>query len=174
VARPEWYFLWLFQLGTYVEAAPWLRSAVLPSLVLGFLAGAPLLPPLSERRRVAIALCAGLAFAGLTGLSLHADRRLPPKPGYEAALATRADALWRQECVSCHGRGGRGDGGQAKSDGLEMPDFTSAEFWSKASDATMEETIRNGKGREMPAFGKKLTAEEIGALASLVRRRFAR
>ncbi|MGE0452634.1 MAG: cytochrome b N-terminal domain-containing protein [Vicinamibacteria bacterium] len=174
VARPEWYFLWLFQLGAYVEAAPWLRSALLPALALGFLAGAPLLPPLAERRRVAIALGAGLAVAGLSGLSLHADRALPPRPSYEAALATRADAVWREECVSCHGRGGRGDGGQAKSDGLEMPDFTDAEFWSKASDATMEETIRNGKGKDMPAFGKKLAADEIGALVSLVRQRFAR
>jgi len=174
VARPEWYFLWLFQLGTYVETAPWLRSALLPALVLGFLAGAPLLPAWPEARRVASALCAGLALAGLSGLSLHADRALPPRPSYEAALATRADAVWREECVSCHGRAGRGDGGQAKSDGLEMPDFTSAEFWSKASDATMEDAIRNGKGKQMPAFGKKLTAEEIGAMAGLVRRRFAR
>lgn len=174
VARPEWYFLWLFQLGSYVEQAPWLRSALLPALMLGFLAAAPLLPPLAERRRVALALCAGLAVAGLSGLSLHADRAVPPRPSYETALASRADAVWREECVSCHGRGGRGDGGQAKSDGLEMPDFTSAEFWTKASDATMEDAIRNGKGREMPAFGKKLTADEIGALVSLVRQRFAR
>ena len=34
IPRPEWYFLWLFQFGKYVESVPWVRSLLLPAVVL--------------------------------------------------------------------------------------------------------------------------------------------
>lgn len=172
VPRPEWYFLWLFQLGKSVEGMPWLRSLVLPLLLLGALAAAPLATRQSLRARGLVAAGALLAFSGLTGLARWDDRALPAKPSYEQALAQRAGFLFKEECSICHGAGGKGDGSQARSFGLKTPDFTSAEFWKDAADDTMREAVRNGKGEDMPAFAKKLSAEDIDALLALVRTRF--
>ena len=36
----------------------------------------------------------------------------------------------------------------------------------------MGAAIRNGKGKDMPAFGRKLQAEEIDALVLWINRRF--
>jgi hypothetical protein len=36
----------------------------------------------------------------------------------------------------------------------------------------MRDAIRNGKGEDMPAFGKKMTAEEIDALVVMLGDRF--
>jgi mono/diheme cytochrome c family protein len=172
VPRPEWYFLWLFQFGKYVESQPWLRSLVLPALIGGILAGAPYLYPAEPRRRAAAAALGVLCLTGLTGLARYDDRALPNKPSYEEALAARAAYLYGEECSSCHGKAGKGDGSQARSFGLKPPDFTAAGFWRDRSDATMRESIRSGKGDDMPAFQKKMSAEEIDALIALVKLRF--
>lgn len=172
VPRPEWYFLWLFQLGKYVESLPWLRSLVLPVLLLGAAVAAPFARATGARARWLVVLAAGLGFLGLTGLSRWDDRGLPAKPSYEQALASRAGFLFKEECEICHGASGKGDGSQARTFGLATPDFTSAKFWSGASEDTMRDAVRNGKGEDMPAFAKKLSAEEIGALLELVRTRF--
>jgi mono/diheme cytochrome c family protein len=172
VPRPEWYFLWLFELGKYVESMPWVRSLVLPVIGVGALVSLPRWPPFAESTRVALVAGVALAWAALTGLAIYEDRALPPRPSYEQALAARADGIYREECRSCHGAVGRGDGSQAKTFGLRVPDFTSADFWAKATDDRMRTTIRNGKGKDMPAFGRKLTAEEIDALVVLTVERY--
>lgn len=171
VPRPEWYFLWLFQVGKYAEGLPWLRSLVLPALLLGALFSAPFART-GRRARAGGAAAAVLAFAGLTALARYEDRGLPAKPTYEQALRARADFLYKEECQICHGEGGRGDGSQARTFDLKMPDLTSAEFWKGRSDDTMRESIRNGKGEDMPAFGKKLSGEEVDALLAVLRTRF--
>jgi ubiquinol-cytochrome c reductase cytochrome b subunit len=172
VPRPEWYFLWLFQLGRYVEQLPWLRSLLVPAALLGALAAAPLLKPLGVQARGAVSALLLLGFLGLTALARWDDRGLPPKPSYEQALATRADHLYKEECSSCHGALGKGDGTQAKAFGLRPRDFTAPGFWREATDAKMEEAVRDGKGEDMPAFAKKLSALEIEAVVALVRTRF--
>ncbi len=172
VPRPEWYFLWLFQLGKYAEGAPWLRSLAVPAALLGALAAAPLLEPASLRARGAVCALVVLGFLGLTALARYDDRALPEKPSYEQALAARADRLYKEECSSCHGAAGKGDGSQAKAFGLLPRDFTAPGFWREATDAKMEEAVRDGKGEDMPAFARKMSALEIEAVVALVRTRF--
>lgn len=55
------------------------------------------------------------------------------------------EITWRNQCASCHGATGRGDGPQGAM--FKPPDLTQ----SKSDDATLLATIKNGKGR-MPKF----------------------
>jgi ubiquinol-cytochrome c reductase cytochrome b subunit len=162
--RPEWYFLWLFQIGKYVHAWPWIQSAVIPGALAAGLFAAPWLPPISRARRGAIVVGLAALWVGLTGLARWEDRNLEPRPSYEQALQARAAQVYAADCESCHGSDGRGDGSQARSFDLEPPDFTAAAFWGEATPQGLIESIHDGKGQDMPAFGKKLSGEEIAAL----------
>jgi ubiquinol-cytochrome c reductase cytochrome b subunit len=172
VPRPEWYFLWLFQVGKYVEALPWIRSLLLPVAGLSALLAMPLWTAPSPTARLTLVALAALAWGGLTGLALWEDRGLPLKPTHEQALALRAEGIYREECQSCHGASGKGDGSQARSFGLEVPDMTRAAFWSRTSEDRMRGIIRTGKGKDMPAFGRKLQPEEIDAMVALMVERY--
>jgi cytochrome c oxidase cbb3-type subunit 3 len=55
------------------------------------------------------------------------------------------EITWRNQCASCHGFGGKGDGPQGAM--FKPPDLTA----STSDDATLLATIKNGKGR-MPKF----------------------
>ena len=172
VPRPEWYFVWLFQLGKYLEGAEWIRSALVPAAGAALLVALPYLRPGSPRLRAAAATGLLFAAAVLTGLSRWEDRVLPAKPSYEEALATRAAGLYHAECVSCHGAGGKGDGSQARAFRLDARDFTQPDFWREVPEERMRESIRNGRREDMPAFGRKLSEEEIDGLLALLRSRF--
>lgn len=171
VPRPEWYFLWLFQFGKYVESIPWLRSLLLPALAAAA-AVAAAFKTQSDATRLTVATSAILGFALLTGLSRYEDRALPPRLDYEQALRARAGFLYLEECSICHGETGKGDGSRARTFELQAPDMNDAAFWKDRSDDRMKDAIRNGKGEDMPAFGKKLSAEEIDALIVMLGDRF--
>ena len=52
---------------------------------------------------------------------------------------------------------------------LEVPNFTNGKWWKDhGNDDNLIESITNGNG-DMPAFGKKLTRQEISLLADYVR-----
>lgn len=55
------------------------------------------------------------------------------------------EITWRNQCASCHGVGGKGDGPQGAM--FKPPDLSQ----SKTDDAALLATIKNGKGR-MPKF----------------------
>ena len=75
--------------------------------------------------------------------------------------------LFKEKCARCHGEDGRGETVLAEL--IDPPDFTE-EKWSKSdiSNEELAEIVRQGKG-EMPAFGKKLTRQEIASLVLYVR-----
>lgn len=162
VPRPEWYFLWLFQFGKYVEGAPWLRSLVLPVIGLALLAVLPWWRQ-TFKSRAALAAAWCLAWTSLTALAVWQDRDLPEKLDYEAAMIVRAAVDYERRCGECHGAEGRGDGSQSRVWDLDTPDFTTTKFWSDTSREKMRRIIRDGK-EDMPAFGDKLAPEEIDAL----------
>ncbi|MBN1209830.1 MAG: cytochrome b N-terminal domain-containing protein [Myxococcaceae bacterium] len=94
LARPEWYFLPLFQLLKYFEGgAELVGTVILPGLAMGFLAGLPFIhTALSRRvpqahRLLAIALLVGvMGVGGLGALAVRADQSDPAV----TALAGRA------------------------------------------------------------------------------------
>lgn len=72
---------------------------------------------------------------------------------------------FKAKCASCHGADGAGQTGMGKKMGLR--DLGSADV-QKQTDAQLTAIIADGKGK-MPAYGAKLSAEEIKALVAHMR-----
>jgi mono/diheme cytochrome c family protein len=78
--------------------------------------------------------------------------RLSPAPSSSAAAnptLTLVEVTWRNQCASCHGLIGRGDGPQGPM--VHATNLTLPEWQSKVSDEEIANAIRNGKNR-MPKF----------------------
>jgi mono/diheme cytochrome c family protein len=71
--------------------------------------------------------------------------------------------LFAQNCAKCHGAGGQG------TTSAGTPNFTSRDLQAKLTDQQITDTIRNGKGGRMPAFGKELNAQQISELSARIR-----
>jgi cytochrome c oxidase cbb3-type subunit 3 len=59
------------------------------------------------------------------------------------------DIAWRQQCTSCHGPMGKGDGQMGPM--VQAPDLSRADWQAKVTDAEMAATIKSGRNR-MPKF----------------------
>jgi mono/diheme cytochrome c family protein len=79
-------------------------------------------------------------------------------------------ALFKEYCAVCHGEDGKGK--TAKGKQLNARDFTDPEFQEEEADAEMIEVVTEGE-MDMPAFGKKLTKEQIESLVKKDVRGFA-
>jgi cytochrome c oxidase cbb3-type subunit III len=84
---------------------------------------------------------------------------LPTAPGYDAAAAKK---IFADNCASCHGETGKGN------QDLGAPDLTD-KIWLYGSDeATIIETITNGRAGVMPAWVDRLDSSTIKAMAVYV------
>ena len=75
-------------------------------------------------------------------------------------------ALYGSRCALCHGKDGAGLPNW-KSKG--QPDFTQLEWQKAHTDEQITESIKNGKGKFMPAFKGRLSDEETGAVVQRIR-----
>ncbi len=84
-----------------------------------------------------------------------------------SALAQNPPAkdLFASKCAMCHGADGSAQSTMAKN--LKIRDFHSAEV-QKQSDSDLKTVITKGQGK-MPAFGGKLTGEQIDQLVGYIR-----
>jgi high-affinity iron transporter len=119
-------------------------------------------------------------FVGLTGaLSLFcvtavfAGQAKPPAaPAASPESITNGAALYKRQCVMCHGATGVGDGPAAKTLKGKLPALNDKAVMSKLTDAQIHEAITAGKKTEignMPALGKRLKPEEITDIVNFVR-----
>ena len=74
-------------------------------------------------------------------------------------------ATWKQNCVPCHGKIGRGDG--PKGPMFQPRDLSDPSWQRVAIDSEMRHTIKNGRGR-MPAFSN-IPDETVDGLIRLIR-----
>ena len=74
------------------------------------------------------------------------------------------EIAWRQQCATCHGQGGKGDGPQGPM--FKAADLTREEWQGKTKDEDIVAVIQNGKGR-MPKFD--LPADVVRGLVVRVR-----
>ncbi|HXL80280.1 MAG TPA: cytochrome c [Pyrinomonadaceae bacterium] len=83
-----------------------------------------------------------------------------------ALPAANAAELYEKQCASCHGKDGRAK--TIKGKFKHARNLTDAEWQEKVSDERIFNSITNGK-EKMPAFGKKLSQEQIEVLVTYVR-----
>ncbi len=90
---------------------------------------------------------------------------LPPTSAASSQPANSAGtAVFKANCVSCHGEDGRGT---MVGKSLQAPDLHSSDV-QKLADAQLVQAITQGKGN-MPAFGTRLKPDEIDAVVKYVR-----
>jgi mono/diheme cytochrome c family protein len=83
------------------------------------------------------------------------------------AAALDAAKIFAKSCAPCHGKEGEPSAVFAKQG---VRDFKDAAWQKSATDAQIEQTIREGKkGTMMASFEKQFSAAEIKALAAYVR-----
>jgi mono/diheme cytochrome c family protein len=79
----------------------------------------------------------------------------------------QAKALFNEKCARCHGEDGRSETRSGSM--LGAPNFTDEKWWQEEkTDERLINSVTNGKDA-MPAFGKKLSKEEIIELVAYVR-----
>lgn len=181
-ARPEWYFLWLFQLLKYFQG-PFevLGTLIIPHLILLLVLAIPFLDRKTEGwgvgRVVVLVFFFGLVtgWIGLSSAALYEDYHsghfeevamweADPDPHFDAA------AFYQAECKNCHGRNGAGF--------LDTtPDLTASLYWSGVrSEIRLVKGILTGipdttipPEDQMPAFKDKMTPGQAKTMVEYLR-----
>ncbi len=109
-----------------------------------------------KKGRILAALVFG-AIAGL-GIGLYAAEPHPSE-------------TFLQYCAKCHGEDGKGQTPKGKQ--LKAQNFTDEEFQREKTDKELIKTVTEG-GMDMPAWGKKLSKEQIESLVKNDVRGFAK
>lgn len=186
IPRPEWYFLFLFQMLKYFPGSiEWVGTFVIPTLAVAALFLLPFLDRNPYRhfskRRVAIGVMSAIV-VGIVALTLVAAVTTPPQE-VSGTLATTlsekivaGEELYSIHCVECHGP--EGEGGEIKGvEGLEgyimKPINTQDEMYTR-TDETLFEIINYGQPNlGMPPFGKayggELGVSDIEAIVAFMR-----
>jgi mono/diheme cytochrome c family protein len=98
----------------------------------------------------------------LAGIAIAAAGAGAPGPqAGKAGDQPHPSALFVEYCAKCHGQDGTGNTPKGKQ--LMARDFTDAEWQSAKKDDQLIKQVTDG-GEDMPAFGKKLTKEQIESL----------
>lgn len=184
-ARPEWYFMFLFQLLRYFRGSfEVVGTFVLPALFFGILFFWPLIdrnPSRDPRRRPIAMTLFGVSVLSLIGLTIYAvatDVRMTepaaaiaaaPSPSPAAAPLQKLNVaeLFSTNCAACHGEDGTGNA--LRPAFPTIPNFTDAAWQKTRSSNDFAQRIRDGKDPLMPAFKDKLTDQQIRALVTYTR-----
>jgi quinol-cytochrome oxidoreductase complex cytochrome b subunit/mono/diheme cytochrome c family protein len=184
-ARPEWYFMFLFQILRYFEG-PYeiVGTFILPTAFFLILFFWPLLdrnPRRDPRKRPIAMTLLGGGTIGLVTLTIFAvanDVRMQeptqaaaqkPRPAETAGPIQRADVarLYNTNCAACHGVDGTG---KLIRPGLPtIPDFTSAAWQQSQTEMEIAHRIQDGNVPLMPAYRDTFNERQILALAIYVR-----
>lgn len=185
IPRPEWYFLWLFQLLKYFPGQiEWVGTTVFPA----FAVLALLLLPFYDRspfrywrkRKFAIVV-GGLATLSLIALTIIAVVTTPPNEEFEAISSITQKIISGQDlyglhCVECHGS--EGEGGEITTveglEGVVVAPLNAPDFIYTRSDDTIFNVIDYGQqDLGMPpfgiAYGGELSKGEADAIVAFMR-----
>jgi mono/diheme cytochrome c family protein len=145
--RPEWYFLFLFQLLKYFPGnLEVIGVVVLPTLAILLLFGLPLIDRTRRRhfsKRLLITGGTLLVVAGMVVLTVMSVLEAPPPA--QAFAGDETAALYTQNCAACHGPA------------IEVP-----------VGANLHEIIARGSHEGMPAWSADLSTDQIDALAGFI------
>lgn len=172
--RPEWYFMFLFQLLKYFPGPLAIFAvAIIPGIVAGALALLPFFdknPYRSPKRRPVAMTLFTLGLAGIVGLTVlayaedaahHAGQTAGGHSAPVAVAGGGAEAeagakVFASTCQMCHG-----------PSGTQIPNVA---LFDKAfiEKRDVVSIVTNGKGG-MPSFKGRLTDDEIKAVAAYVK-----
>lgn len=145
--RPEWYFVFLFQLLKYFP--PQLEVigvVVIPTLAIILLFLLPFIDRSSKRYFSSRPVIIGITVALIVGgIFLTVQSYLEAPPPVEAAIGDKTAALYLENCAPCHGSS------IAVQEGVNL-----------------HAVIAQGKHEGMPAWSGDLTSDEIDALAGFI------
>jgi len=79
----------------------------------------------------------------------------------------KAEGLYQNLCLTCHGKDGRGT--RARGSLASLPDFTNAKWQASRTDAQFVASILDGRGEEMLAFNNKVTPSQARDLVRYIR-----
>jgi cytochrome c oxidase cbb3-type subunit 3 len=83
---------------------------------------------------------------------------------FQESTAPSGKSIFKRRCMMCHGADGKG------YETIKTPDFTDSNWQASVKDQDILDAIKNGKkGTKMPAFGDKLSGDEIKAVTGFVR-----
>jgi menaquinol-cytochrome c reductase cytochrome b/c subunit len=185
IPRPEWYFLFLFELLKYFPGQiEWIGTVVVPTIAILALFLLPFYDRSPFRHWKNRKLAAGimsLGVIGMVGLTILAAVTTPPQE--ETALATTitekivlGQDVYSIQCVECHGA--EGEGGEIVGvEGLEgviVKAISSQDEMYTRSDTTFFDIIDYGQpDLGMPPFGLgyggELSRGEIDAVVTFMR-----
>jgi ubiquinol-cytochrome c reductase cytochrome b subunit len=185
VPRPEWYFLWLFEMLKYFPGAiEWLGTAVIP----GILVLALLLLPFYDRRPIRywrkrpVAITAmALGVTGIVALTLMAVVSTPPSEEADVFSSVTEEIvagqdLYSVQCVECHGSEGEGGEiiGVEGLEGVVVAPLNAPDYIYTRTDQTTFNIIDYGQqDLGMPpfgvAYGGELTRGDIQAIVTFMR-----
>ena len=83
----------------------------------------------------------------------------------QCAIADAGAATFKARCAPCHGATGKGDTKMGQH--LKLRDLSSADVQKQTEDE-LEAIIAKGKGK-MPAYGGKLTKEQVDDVVKFIR-----
>jgi mono/diheme cytochrome c family protein len=145
--RPEWYFLFLFQLLKYFPGnLEVIGVVVIPTIAIILLFLLPLIDTNKKRNfrsRPIVSSITLLALIGIVFLSIQSYRETPPPA--ETTQGDETAALYAKNCAGCHG-----------------PSI------SVEPDSNLHAIIAQGGHEGMPAWSADLTNEQIDALAGFI------
>jgi mono/diheme cytochrome c family protein len=185
IPRPEWYFLFLFQMLKYFPGKlEWLGTTVIPGIAILVLLLLPLLDRSPKRhyskRKIALTVMGGVV-AGIVGLTVVAVVTTPPQEPAAAAgtvpqqIALGQD-LYSLNCTQCHGPDGEGGviQGVAGLDGFKMKALHSPDEMYTRTDETLADIIAYGQpdlGMQPfgNAYGGALSPTEINSIVTFMR-----
>jgi mono/diheme cytochrome c family protein len=145
--RPEWYFLFLFQLLKYFPGKlEVIGVIVIPTVVLGLLLFLPFIDSSAKRHSLSRPIISGgavLVVLAMGLLTMQAVRETPPPA--DTSTGDPTAALYISNCAGCHGPT------------ISVPPSTN-----------LHSVIAQGKHEGMPAWSADLTSDEIDALAGFI------
>ena len=145
--RPEWYFLFLFQLLKYFPGSLEVIGVfIIPSVAVIILLALPLIDRSPKRyflRRPMILGATVLSVIGVLFLTIQSNREIPLPP--ELVGGDQTAVLYTENCAPCHG-----------------PSIT------VPAGVNLHEVIAQSRHEGMPAWSGDLTSDEIDALAGFI------
>jgi mono/diheme cytochrome c family protein len=185
IPRPEWYFLFLFEMLKFFPGAfEWVGTFIIPTVAILALLLLPFYdrsPVRHWKKRKSATAIMGIIVIGIVVLTIMAVASTPPQTEGEVALTLSDQIVAGQDvysvyCVECHGADGEGGEivGVEGLEGVYVKPISSQDEMYTRSDQTFFDIIDYGQpDLGMPpfglAYGGELSRGEIQSIVAFMR-----